>query len=172
MTPTIKIAPVHKTIVVAATPAQAFEVFTAGLNRWWPKSHGLGTTPVRESRIEPFVGGRWHSTFEDGSEAVVGHVLVWQPPERFVCTWEISAKWRPDPRPAFTSEIEVRFSHDGSGGTRVELEHRNFERMGPLDGESMRNGVDRGWPGLLELFAAAAAAPAPGAPSTRGAPTA
>jgi hypothetical protein len=35
----------------------------------------------------------------------------------------------------------------------VELEHRNFERMGVADGETMRKGVDGGWPGLLELFA-------------------
>src|SRR5258708_4592036 len=36
---TISIAPVRKTIVVQATPESAFAEFTAGLDRWWPKTH-------------------------------------------------------------------------------------------------------------------------------------
>jgi len=150
---TIRIAPVRKTIVVQGTPERAFAVFTAGLDRWWPKSHNIGSAPIRESVIEPFVGGRWYSKCEDGSEAVVGHVSVWQPAERFVVSWEISAQWKPEARVALASEVEVRFVADAAGGTRVELEHRNFERMGAADGETMRKGVDGGWPGLLELFA-------------------
>jgi uncharacterized protein YndB with AHSA1/START domain len=150
---TISIAPVRKTIVVQATPERAFAVFTAGLDRWWPKTHNIGTAPLRESIIEPFVGGRWYSKCEDGSEAVVGHVSVWQPAQRFVVSWEISAQWKPDARVALASEVEVRFVAEAAGATRVELEHRNFERMGVADGEVMRKGVDGGWPGLLELFA-------------------
>jgi Activator of Hsp90 ATPase homolog 1-like protein len=153
----ISIAPVRKTLVVQATAARAFEVFTGGIDRWWPRSHGLGDTPVRETVIEPMVGGRWYSKHQDGTEAVVGHVLVWQPAERFVVTWEINAEWKSDPRPAFTSEVEVRFMAEAGGGTRVELEHRHFERMGAVPGETMRNSVDRGWPSLLELFAKEAA---------------
>ena len=106
---TISIAPVRKTVVVQASPEKAFEVFTARIDRWWPKSHGIGTAPVSETIIEPFVGGRWYTKHEDGTEAVVGHVLIWQPGERFVVSWEISAKWKPDPRLAFASEVEVRF---------------------------------------------------------------
>jgi hypothetical protein len=150
---TIRIAPVRKSIVVQATRERAFEVFTAGIDRWWPKSLGIGATPIRESIIEPFVGGRWYTACEDGSEVVVGHVGVWQPPERFVVTWEISAAWKPDARAAFASEVEVRFLADMPGRTRVELEHRNFERMGGAAGETMRNSVDGGWPKILEHFA-------------------
>jgi len=74
-------------------------------------------------------------------------------PASFVVSWEISAQWKPDPRPALTSEVEVRFVRDTATHTRVELEHRNFERMSAGDGESMRKDVDGGWPALLELFA-------------------
>jgi len=55
----IAIAPVRKRIVVQASPARAFEVFTAGIDRWWPKGHGIGTAPCVNPSIEPFVGGRW-----------------------------------------------------------------------------------------------------------------
>lgn len=153
MNRTVSIAPVRKSVVVQATPHKAFDVFTTGIDRWWPKSHGIGSTPLRESIIEPFVGGRWYTKCEDGTDVTVGHVLVWQPGERLVVTWEISAAWKPDARVAFASEVEVRFLDDSNGRTRVELEHRNFERMGAVDGETMRNNVDGGWPGLLDLFA-------------------
>jgi hypothetical protein len=152
----VKISPVHKTVVVQTTPADAFEVFTARIDRWWPKTHGLGAAPIRETIIEPFVGGRWYTKCEDGTDVVVGHVRVWQPAERFVVSWEVSAQWKPDARVAFASEVEVRFLAEDSGSTRVELEHRNFERMGAPDGDTMRNAVDGGWPGLLALFAAEA----------------
>jgi len=152
MSTTTKIAPVRKTVTVNATPEKAFEVFTRGIDRWWPKDHGIGSAPVRESIIEPHVGGRWYAKCEDGSHGVVGHVQVWEPGVRFVCSWEISAAWKSDPRPAFTSEIEVRFVAEAGGLTRVELEHRNFDRMGDVPGDTMRNSVDRGWPAILALY--------------------
>jgi uncharacterized protein YndB with AHSA1/START domain len=150
---TVSIAPVRKSVVVQATPQQAFDVFTAGIDRWWPKSHSIGSAPLRESIIEPFVGGRWYTKCDDGTDVTVGHVRVWQPGQRFVVTWEISVAWKPDSRVAFASEVEVRFLDDSNGRTRVELEHRNFERMGAAEGEIMRNNVDGGWPTLLDLFA-------------------
>lgn len=158
MNKTITIAPVRKSIVVQASPQHAFDVFTVGLDRWWPKTHGIGSAPLRESVIEPHVGGRWLSRHTDGSEAVIGHVRTWRPGECFVVTWEINAQWKPDARAAFASEVEVRFEAEGEGRTRVSLEHRNFERMGAEPGQSMRDAVDSGWPGLLQLFATTAAA--------------
>ena len=155
MTSGIRIAPVRKTILVKATPEHAFEVFTAKIDRWWPKTHGIGASPIQQSFIEPFVGGRWYTRCEDASEVTVGHVRVWQPGVQLVVTWEVSATWKPDTRVAFASEIEVRFLPDAAGGTRVELEHRNFERMGATEGATMRGAVDNGWPGLLQLYSAA-----------------
>ena len=152
MNRTIEIAPVRKSVVVDASPPQAFAVFTSGIDRWWPKSHGIGATPITQSVIEPFVGGRWYTQHEDGSDVVLGHVRVWEPAQRLVVSWEVSAEWKPDPRPAFTSEVEVRFTAE-AGGTRVELEHRNFERLGAAAGEKMRKDVDGGWPAILDLYA-------------------
>lgn len=162
MNQTIQIAPVRKTVVVEASPEAAFTVFTAGINRWWPKTHGIGATPIRESIIEPFVGGRWYTKCEGGEEVVVGHVRAWHPAERFVVSWEISTDWKPDARAAFASEVEVRFVAEEGGRTRVELEHRNFERMAAPGGETMRKNVDGGWPGLLALFAKEASSSARG----------
>jgi hypothetical protein len=150
---TISIAPVRKAVVVEASPQRAFEVFTAGIDSWWPKTHGIGATPLVKSVIEPFVGGRWYTRHEDGKDVVVGHVRAWEPGARFVVGWEISADWKPDARVEFASEVEVKFSAEGAGRTRVEVVHRDFERMGEGPGEKMRAGVDSGWIGILDMYA-------------------
>jgi uncharacterized protein YndB with AHSA1/START domain len=150
---TIQIAPVRKTIVVKATPERAFEVFTAQMDRWWPKTHSIADSPVVKSMIEPFVGGRWYTVSEDGSQVTIGHVRVWQPGSQFNVSWAITAAWKSESRVELISEVEVRFVAEANGITRVELEHRDFERMGGSDGQTMRDQVDNGWPGLLELFA-------------------
>jgi uncharacterized protein YndB with AHSA1/START domain len=150
MTTTVKIAPVSKSIRVNAAPVHAFEVFTSGLGRWWPRDHGIGKLPMKAAVMETRLGGRWYEVSEDGSEATVGKIIVWDPPRRFVMTWDINSQWKPDT--TVSSEVEVRFIPDGANATRVELEHRKFEQMGAEAGESMRKDVDGGWPGMLERF--------------------
>ena len=150
MTITIKIAPVRKTIRVNVGQACAFEVFTSGLGRWWPLNMGIGKLPMKSAMMETRLGGRWYELAEDGTQADVGKIIAWEPPQRFVITWDINGQWKPDT--TVGSEVEVRFIPDGANATRVELEHRKFEQMGADAGESMRKSVDGGWPGLLERF--------------------
>jgi hypothetical protein len=50
------------------------------------------------------------------------------------------------------SEVDVRFLANGPEATTVELTHHKFETMGAEAGTSMRNDVERGWPGLMERF--------------------
>jgi uncharacterized protein YndB with AHSA1/START domain len=154
MNKTVTIAPVCKSVRVKASQAHAFEVFTAGLDRWWPRKGTIGTSPLKTATIEPRLGGRWYETGEDGSEATVGKILLWDPPNRFIVSWDINHRWKPDT--TVGSEVEVRFTIEGPDATLVELEHRKFERMGAEAGASMRSDVDGGWPGILESFRAAA----------------
>jgi uncharacterized protein YndB with AHSA1/START domain len=135
---------------VNATQARAFDVFTSGLGRWWPRDHGIGNRPMKAAVMETRLGGYWYELAEDGTQANVGKIIVWEPPQRFVMTWDINSQWKPDA--TISSEVEVRFIAEGANATRVELEHRKFEQMGAEAGESMRKDVDGGWPGLLELF--------------------
>jgi uncharacterized protein YndB with AHSA1/START domain len=132
-------------------------VFTAGFARWWPATHSIGAVPLSEAVIEPRVGGRWFERGTDGSECDWGRVLVWEPPHRVVLGWQIDANFKFDPD--VTTEVEVRFVADGDRSTRVELEHRHLERLGP-QGEILRQKVSspQGWGKLLELYAATASA--------------
>ena len=155
-TQTITIAPVRKTIHVKTSAAHAFEVFTAGLDRWWPKDHGIGKTPRKAVHMETHVGGRWYEIADDGTQTDIGRIMVWEPPQRFVMSWDINSEWKPDT--TVGSEVEVRFIAEGANATRVELEHRKFEQLGVEGGNKVRKDVDGGWPGLLERFRALAEA--------------
>jgi uncharacterized protein YndB with AHSA1/START domain len=150
MTPTITIAPVRKSIRVNAAQTHAFEVFTSGIGRWWPRKATIGTAPMKAVVLEPRLGGRWYELGEDGSQAEVGKILVWEPPRRFVVSWDLNSHWKPDT--TVSSEVEVKFTADGPNATLVELEHRKFEQMGAEAGAKMRKDVDGGWPGMLDHF--------------------
>lgn len=56
---TIAPADIRKTLMVKASPQKAFDVFTAGHDRWWPRTHTIGQTPLKTAVLEPGVGGRW-----------------------------------------------------------------------------------------------------------------
>lgn len=147
---------VRQSVVVEATPERAFYVFTDGMTSWWPiDSHSIGDRPMAEAVIEPRTGGRWYERADDGTECDWGRVLAWEPPHRVVLEWQISADWKADP--GIHSEVEVRFTSEGDGRTRVDLEHRGLETFGER-AEQMRAifGSDGGWNGLLQRFGAAA----------------
>ena len=150
MTTTIIIAPVRKSIRVNAEQARAFDVFTSALSRWWPRDKGIGKMPMKAAVMETRLGGRWYELSKDGVQTNVGKIVVWEPPQRFVMTWDINSQWQPDI--TVSSEVEVKFIAEGANATRVELEHRKFEQMGAEPGEKMRKDVDGGWPGMLERF--------------------
>jgi uncharacterized protein YndB with AHSA1/START domain len=134
----------------------AFRFFTGSFDSWWPREFHIGQVEMAEAILEPGEGGRWYERGVDGSECEWGRVLVWEPPHRFVVTWQINGEWQYDPDPDHASEIEVRFSADGPSQTRVELEHRHLERL--VDGQSLRDGIREGggWSHVLGIFAAAA----------------
>jgi uncharacterized protein YndB with AHSA1/START domain len=148
-------APVCKTITVKASTDRAFRVFTHDFDSWWPRTHHIGASPMKKAIIEGKAGGRCYTQQEDGTDCDWGQVLVWEPPRRFVFAWQITHEWGYQPDLAQSSEVEIRFTPTADGGTRVDLEHRHFERHG-AGAASMRAGVDSpdGWGGLLALYAA------------------
>ena len=150
MTRTIALAPVRKSLRVNAPPSRAFDVFTAGMSRWWPATHTLLKAPFKEAVIEPRVGGRWYHIGTDGSQCETGTVRVWDPPARLVLVWQLNARWEYDPD--LDTEVELRFIADGAA-TKVELEHRHIERMRE-GAQASRDAVDgpNGWTGILENY--------------------
>ena len=149
--------PVRRSITVKASMEHAFHVFTEGHDTWWPRSHHIGKSPMKKAVIECRAGGRCYAEQMDGTESDWGTVLVWEPPHRMVMAWQIGPAWQYEPDLAKSSEVEVRFTPEADGTTRVDLEHRNFDRCGE-GWENMRQATDSegGWGGLLELYRAQA----------------
>jgi len=146
-------APVRRTVTVKAPTERAFQVFTEGFDSWWPRSHHIGSAPLKKAIIEGKVGGRCHSEQADGTDCPWGTVLAWEPPHRLVMAWQISPDWKYEPDLARSSEVEIRFTPLADGTTRVDLEHRHFERHG-AGADAMRKTVsaEGGWGSLLALF--------------------
>jgi uncharacterized protein YndB with AHSA1/START domain len=145
---------VRKTVTVAAPRQRAFEVFTAEFGRWWPKEHHISEVDVADFVLEPKEGGRWYEVGVDGTECDAARVTAFQPPDRIVIAWHLDSNWQYDPDPAHASEVELRFIPEGPTHTRVELEHRGFERHG-AGADGIRDGVDgpQGWGYCLDLYA-------------------
>ena len=151
---------VRKIVVVNAELEHAFAVFTKNMGQWWPKEHHIGLSPLVAVVVEPKKGGRWYEKDEDGSECDWGTVLVYDPPRRLVLSWHLNGNFEYDPDIARASEVEVQFISEHPGMTKIELEHRHFERHGE-SGDRLSTQVDQpgGWPYVLEgyskLFTAA-----------------
>jgi uncharacterized protein YndB with AHSA1/START domain len=141
---------VRRSVKVNKSVEDAFRLFTEGMSTWWPlDSHSIGKDGVdpEAAVLEGREGGRLYERMADGDTSHWGTVLVWEPPSRVVLSWEL----RPD-RPA--TEVEVRFSPAGDG-TRVDLEHRGWERLGD-DAEEARGSYGSGWEVVLGRYAARA----------------
>jgi uncharacterized protein YndB with AHSA1/START domain len=144
---------VRHEIVVAAPIERAFSVFTNDFGRFKPPEHNLLEAELAETVFEPHVGGHLVDRAVDGSECRWARVLVYDPPEHVVISWDISPRWELETDPERTSEVDVRFTAEGPDSTRVVLEHRNLDRHG--DGwEAVREGVDsgEGWPLYLQRY--------------------
>jgi hypothetical protein len=145
---------VRKSISVAAPQQRAFEVFSAQLGRWWPKEFHIGEADMADFVIEPKPGGRWFEVGVDGKQCDTGRVLAFDPPDSFTLAWHLDGNFRYDPDPAHSSEVNVRFIAESPTHTRVEVEHRGFERHG-ADANAVRGAVDgpQGWDFCLDHFA-------------------
>lgn len=145
---------VRREIVVDVPADHAFRVFTEQFDRIKPRDHNLLRVPIAETVFEAHVGGHVYDRGEDGSECRWARVLAFDPPERFVISWDIGTSWQLETDPAHTSEVEVRFVPEGPTRTRVELEHRNLDRHGP-GWQEARDGVagEAGWPLYLQRYA-------------------
>jgi uncharacterized protein YndB with AHSA1/START domain len=144
MNETLSIEAVRKTITVDSMVEEAFRVFTADAQSWWPTGSHSIYGEVKEIVFEGREGGE---VFEISGSGEKGHwatVLTWEPPNRLVLAWNILER---DPVP---TELEVRFLPEGDG-TRVELEHRGWEAL--ADGATeKRDSYDTGWNHVLGLY--------------------
>jgi uncharacterized protein YndB with AHSA1/START domain len=140
-------------VTVPVPPDRAFAAF-ADLDGWWPPEYTWAGDALQAIAIEPREGGHCYELGPHGFRCDWGRVLAWEPPGRLAFTWQISPRREPVPDPANASEVEVRVRADGAG-SRVEVEHRGFERHGDdAEDYAAALGSEQGWPYMLGRYAA------------------
>jgi hypothetical protein len=142
------IEPIRLAFEVACPPDHAFEVWTGRIGTWWPADHTVSGEPRLEVVLEPHRGGRIYERTAAGVEHDWGEVTVWKPPTQLAYLWHLGAD-RAD-----ATEVEIRFLAQGEAATRIEIEHRGWQRLGAAADEWRdRNRI--GWQTLLPHFLAA-----------------
>lgn len=139
---------IRKEVVVDASPEAVWRVVgtAEGLRRWF-----------RADRIvlEPHPGGRYeeHAVYDDEPHHVVGRVLEYDPPRRFVHGYRAL---RPDGT-GWPLETVVTISLTAAGGrTRVIVEHTGFERLPVEYARRVHEAWSGGWDAAIERLPAVA----------------
>jgi Activator of Hsp90 ATPase homolog 1-like protein len=142
-------APLKISFEVACSAEHAFTVWTSRIATWWPPDHTV-TGHAEVIVLEGGVGGRIYERTADGTEHDWGEVTVWKPPTTLTYLWHL----RRDRADA--TEVEIRFLDQGAAATRIEIEHRGWERLGRA-AVQWRDQNLAGWQTLLPHFQAAIA---------------
>ena len=141
--------PVRQSIDVDAPPERTFETFVGRLSEWWPLdpfSSG-GSERIARISVDRRVGGAVTEHWHDGTTREWGTILAWNPPAGLTMTWNVTGH---------PTEVELRFL-PREDGTRVELEHRGWDRLTPdelvaacaLPGGYSGGAFARGWALIL-----------------------
>ena len=141
------IEPLRMSFDIERAVEQVFRIWTANFAQWWPPSHTVSGADDVRVVFEARLGGRIFEQTPAGATHEWGEITLWEPPRRLGYLWYL----RRDRADA--TEVDVRFVARGNA-TRVEIEHRGWERLG-AQGPGWREANKGGWSGLLPHFMAA-----------------
>ena len=145
--------PIRRSIDVEADRDRTFRVFVDRLAEWWPLDpfSAGGSARIATVTVDRHVGGtvteRWH----DGTTHDWGTLLAWDPPAGLTMTWNVTGT---------PTEVELRFVALAETRTRVDLEHRGWDRLTrgelgedcALPGGYTGGAFTRGWATILDAF--------------------
>jgi hypothetical protein len=141
--------PIRQSTMVRSSAAHTFDVFVRTLDQWWPlRTHSQGEQRVVGVTFEKRPGGRVYETWDDGQTRTWGTLLAWEPPTRFAMTWDIL-------QPPVT-EVELTFRELGPSLTRVQVEHRGWDKLTEEQIAALgdkRESYDVGWAMIQRRFA-------------------
>ena len=143
---------VRHSITVEAPQERAFYAFAQQMTSWWPRQYTQSESDFGHIVLEPEQGARWYEVNAKGVEQPDwGRLLVWDPPSRLVLSWVTSTPREANADPTEAGEIEVRFSEESPGQTRVDVGHRGIARYRNEDEPEALPG-DQGWYEILSSY--------------------
>jgi uncharacterized protein YndB with AHSA1/START domain len=145
------IEPLRMEFDVRCPAGHAFDLWTQRPSSWWPLDHTVTGEAGLQVVFEGRVGGRIFERTPSGREVEWGEITVWEPPRRLCYQWYIRSD-RAD-----ATEVEIRFKRKDADHTRVQIEHRGWERLGTRATE-WRDANRSGWNGVLPDYIAVCAA--------------
>lgn len=135
--------PLRMSFDVDCSVEHAFDTWANRIDMWWPADHSVSGEPGLTVHLQGEVGGRIYERTPDGTEHDWGRVTTWSPPTRLAYLWHLRRD-RDD-----ATEVLITFVPTGDA-TRVEIEHRGWERLS--DGEQWRERNVVGWQSLLPHY--------------------
>lgn len=112
---------VRKSVNVPLTPHEAFDLFTTGIDGWWPKErHSLSARegrPAQRMQIDLRKGGELTETNADGENTRLGTVVRFEAGKSLTILWEMDRDG---------GEVTVAFTPSDTG-TTVELTHQKIQ---------------------------------------------
>jgi hypothetical protein len=105
---------ITKSVLLACTQQQAFQIFTQRASEWWPANRRHTKDPKSQITLSPL--GRFCERAEDGQEVELGWVRIWEPPVRIVLDFY------PGTGAEHPTEVVIRFTAEESQ-TRITIEH-------------------------------------------------
>lgn len=150
MTDTARGLVVRSTVRVPLGVDDAFRLFTARIEEWWPlEGYSVFGERATGVRLEPRIGGRIVERSAHGETSEWGVLSTWDPPGR------LAFSWHPGHPAELATRVEIRFHQAPDGGTTVELEHTGWEARG-TDATGAANGYRSGWREVLGRYVALA----------------
>lgn len=116
--------PIHKTTTVPLSPQEAFDLFLADLNAWWPKDRHAAH-PASRFIVEPRKNGRITEFTPDGTRIHWGTIIGWDDGRFMAFTWH------PDGDEDAATVVAVSFKQTAAG-CQINLTHGGFDVLGDV----------------------------------------
>ena len=141
--------PIEKRLTVPLSPKEAFDLFTARMDLWWPKeSHSLMGANAQVT-FPTHVGDEIIEEGPDGTRRPWGHLIAYEA-GRY-----LAYAWYPGRTKDEATVVTVTFSATDEG-TLLELTHGGFEILGPT-ADAVSTSYLHGWDLVLGCYASACA---------------
>ncbi|MFG5383489.1 SRPBCC family protein [Yoonia sp. R2-816] len=148
--------PINKSVTVPLTPAEAFALFTDGIDKWWPgQTHSVSASQKKTPKkvhFDTHKDGKITELTEDGETHIWGTILAYDPGKYLAFTWF------PGKTEDEATVVTVSFQQTETG-TQCDLTHGGFDILGDL-ADAVSTSYLTGWDLVLGSYCTAAKQPA------------